>query len=132
MAKPVYTAPALDLSAGVRVATLTWVVGLEGSTVGFQALMVPSRAAKIKTAGPELLFSVIAKSVGFGLIFPTTPVGVPRVPAGTEGAAGIDTKSGTCAPAAVYRVENPLPLSLTQYGLVGSETRPQPLTRRPT
>src|SRR5258708_34465172 len=129
MAKPVYTAPALDLAAGVRVAAMTWVTGLVGSTVGFQALMVPSRAAKIKTAGPDLLFSVMVKSFGLGLMFPTMPVGVPRVPAGTEGAGGIDTKSGTCAPAAVYRVENPLPLSLTQYGLVGSETRPQPLTR---
>src|ERR1700739_4720233 len=59
MASPVYMAPALDLSAGVRVATLTWVVGLVGSTVGFQALMVPSRVAKIKTAAPDLLFSVM-------------------------------------------------------------------------
>src|SRR6266481_4408136 len=106
-----------------------WVVGLVGSAVGFQALMVPSRAAKIKSARPDPLLVVMVKSFGFGLMFPTMPVGVPRVPAGTEGAAGIDTKSGTCAPAAVYRVENPLPLSLTQYGLVGSETRPQPLTR---
>src|SRR5260370_28203303 len=100
-----------------------------GSTAGVQALMVPSSEAKIKEARPDLPLPVNVKSLAFGLMFPTTPVGVPRVPVGAEGAAGMDTKSGTCAPAAVYRVENPLPLSLTQYGLVASETRPQPLTR---
>src|ERR1700751_5606773 len=62
MARPVYMAPALDLSAGVRVAILTWVVRFVGSTVGFQAVMVPSSEAKIKTAEPDLLFSVIVKS----------------------------------------------------------------------
>src|SRR5271168_3560659 len=100
-----------------------------GSTAGVQPLIVPSRVAKIKAVAPDLPSAVIVKSVGFGLMFPTTPVGVPRVPAGLEGAAGTVTKSGTCAPAAVYRVENPVALSLTQNGLVGSETRPQPLTR---
>ena len=53
-----------------------------------QALIVPSSVAKIKEAGPELPFSVILKSVG--LMFPTMPVGVPRVPAGLPGAGGID------------------------------------------
>src|SRR5580704_10683785 len=91
-----------------------------GSTVGVQPLIVPSRVAKIKAVLPDVLFAVIVKSVGFGPMFPTTPVGVPMVPAGLEGAAGIVTKSGTCVPAAVYRVENPVPLSLTQYGLVAS------------
>jgi len=85
MASPVYTAPTPDLSAGVRVA-LTLPVA--PSTTGFQALIVPSSVAKIKKAGPELPFSVILKSVG--LMFPTMPAGVPRVPAGLPGAGGID------------------------------------------
>jgi len=43
-----------------------------------------------------LPFSVTVKSVAFGLMFPTVPVGVPRVPAGLPGAGGIVTKSGIC------------------------------------
>src|ERR1700688_1026107 len=99
------------------------------ATVGLQALIVPSRVAKINSAWPETPFPVTVKSLGFGLMFPTTPVGVPRVPAGLEGAGGTATTRGTCAPAAVYSVENPVPLSLTQNGEVASETRPHPLTR---
>jgi hypothetical protein len=107
MANPVYTAPTLDLSAA-RVALTSPVAP---STTGFQALIVPSSVAKIKKAGPELPFSAIVKSVG--LMFPTMPVGVPRVPAGLPGAGGIDTNSAICAPVPVYSVENPVPLSLT-------------------
>jgi hypothetical protein len=61
--------------------------------VGFHALIVPSRVAKIKIAAPDLSFSgfVKVKSFGFVLMLPTTPVGVPRVPAGLEGAGGIVT-----------------------------------------
>src|ERR1700739_668239 len=114
-------APTPDLSAVI--------VELPVATAGLQALIVPSNVSKINTAGPDLPFAETVKSVGFGLMFPTTPVGMPRLPAGVEGAGGTVTTSGTCAPAAVYSVEKPVPLSLTQYGEVGSETRPHPLTR---
>src|SRR6266404_2002750 len=96
---------------------------------GFQPLIVPSNVAKIKTDGADTPFSVIVKSVGWVLIFPTIPVDVPRVPAGWPGAGGTVTNSGICVPVPVYRVENPVPLSLVHQGLVGSATRPQALTR---
>jgi hypothetical protein len=96
MANPVYTAPTPDLSAFVRVALTSPVAP---STLGFQAMIVPSSVAKMKLAGPDVLFPVITKSVG--LIFPTMPVGVPRVPAGLPAAGGIDTNRFICRPVPV-------------------------------
>jgi hypothetical protein len=60
--------------------------------VGFQPLIVPSSVAKIKIDRPDLPSSVTVKSLAVGLIFPTIPVGVPRVPAGLDGAGGTVTK----------------------------------------
>jgi hypothetical protein len=75
------------------VAWLSPVVASTPSTPGFQALIVPSSVAKIKTAAPDLLFSgfVKVKSVAFRLMLPTTPVGVPALPAALVRAAGIVT-----------------------------------------
>jgi hypothetical protein len=99
------------------------------STTGFQALIVPSSVAKMNRAASDLPFSVTMKSVLFGLMFPTTPVGVPRVPAGLLAEAGIVTNRGCWPPAPLYSVENPEPLSLSQNGLVGSAVRPQELIK---
>jgi hypothetical protein len=83
MAKPVYVAPADDLSAA-RVA-------LVPPTPGFHPLMVPSRVAKMKKEFPETGFPVIgltpetAKAVvPVGVSGATIPVGVPGPPT-TEG-----------------------------------------------
>ena len=96
MANPVYTAPTPDLSAFVRVALTSPVAP---STFGFQAMIVPSSVAKMKLAGPDVPFPVIMKSVG--LMFPTMPVGVPRVPARLPAAGGIDTTRFICRPVPV-------------------------------
>jgi hypothetical protein len=58
--------------------------------------MVPSNVSKIKIDRADVLFSVIVKSAAMVLMFPTIPVGVPRVPAGLAGAGGTVTKSGVC------------------------------------
>jgi hypothetical protein len=97
--------------------------------MGFQALIVPSSVAKMNRAGSDLPFSVTGKSVALGLMFPTTPVGVPAIPAGPFFEGGIVTNRGICTPAPVYSVENPEPLSLSQNGLVGSAVRPQELIK---
>src|SRR2546425_13099601 len=93
MAKPVYTPRPFDLSVA-RVAWLAPVLGSMPSTPGFQPLIVPSNVAKMKRDRPDLPFSVTVKSVAFGLMFPTVPAGVPRVPGGLLGAGAIVTRSG--------------------------------------
>jgi hypothetical protein len=62
--------------------------------VGFQPTIRPSKVAKIKIDGADTLFSVIVKMAA--LVFPTIPVGVPRVATGLESAGGTVTKSGIC------------------------------------
>jgi hypothetical protein len=69
--------------------------------MGFQPLMVPSRVAKRKIDLPALRCSMMVKSFGLGLMFPTVPVGMPGVPSELFDAGGIVTKRGICCPVRV-------------------------------
>ena len=59
----------------------------------------------------------------------TIPVGVEVVPAGLPVGGGIVTTSACLVPAPLYKVERPVPLSLTHHGLFELAARPQGLTR---
>src|ERR1700751_2404591 len=140
IAKPVYTAPAPDRSAvGANVAVLA-PVALMPPTAGFHPLIVPSKVAKIKIADPDACILVIGFTpetvnavLPFGRFVATIPVGDPCPP----DASGIPTTSPAGVAVTVppgllliaYSVENPVPLSLTQYGLPAVDTSPQALTR---
>src|SRR5215469_16578366 len=124
MAKPVSLAPGLGSKPAGMVAKLSpaWSVP---PTKGFQATIAPSRVAKIKIARPDLLFAGLVNTKSLvPPVLPTTPVGVPGAPS----RPGTSTISESCSPLPVYRVENPVPLSLSQTGLVPSCTRPQAFT----
>src|SRR5664280_3742597 len=81
--------------------------------------MVPSSPAKRKCAGvPRILKSVVPLK--------TCPVGVP---VSTPFPEGMVTTSACGVPAALYRVESPVPLSEIHQGPVGLKDIPQALTR---
>src|SRR5947209_18491854 len=87
--------------------------------------MVPSSVEKMNAEVPVFPPLETWKLPAFPLN--TTPVGVP-VPVLPEG-GGTVTVSGTLAPAPLYSVLTPAPLSEIQNGLVGEWVRPQGLTR---
>src|SRR5262245_6586395 len=80
IAKPLYTAPELELSFAITA--------LVTLTAGLQPRIVPSSVANRKTEGPDLEFAETLKLV---VELNTRPVGVP--PVGAPG-AGIVTTSG--------------------------------------
>src|SRR6267143_6165250 len=91
-----------------------------GFTVGFQPAMVPSSVANKKNAfapGPTRNPGVALKTVPVGADVP--------VPSGV----GIFTTRACGTPAALYKVERPVPLSETHQGLPVARERPQALTR---
>src|SRR6266478_96673 len=95
-----------------------------GSTPGFQPEIVPSSLTKINTAGNEFAPLVTLKN---GVSLRTTPVGLPLL---SFSRAGIDTMSERAVPSCLYRVETPVPLSLTQIVEPDEEgAMPQGLTR---
>src|SRR6266436_3219700 len=103
----------------------TAITAFVGSTVGFQPEMEPSSLTKMKRAGREIPFFVTWKN---GVVFLTCPVGLP--PPLFRAAVGIVTISERAVPSCPYRVETPVPLSLTQIVPFGAETdMPQGLTR---
>src|SRR5436190_630205 len=109
MARPLYTAPAAELSTAT-----TACVPL---TAGFQPRIVPLSVAKMKRAGPEVVPFVTTK---LGPPLKTTPVGAPATP----------TRSGIVAPVLpLYSVDESVPLSATHQGDVVLATSPQALTR---
>src|SRR5437867_2518373 len=85
--------------------------------------MVPSSVAKMNRAG--LPFGRTKSA----LPLKTVPVGVASVPEGAFFGGGIVTVPvpliGTIAPAPVYSVEKPVPLSETHHGLVLLRLSPQ-------
>src|SRR6266849_5851922 len=91
IARPVYTAPELDLSTAIRA----WVK----STPGAQPLIVPSSVAKRNIPTPDVTpFETEKDSVGFPrVMLKTVPVGAPE--AALPGAGGMITVSGTFWPA---------------------------------
>src|SRR5579859_4565620 len=132
IASPVYADPSFERSA-IIVAWLVDVCVVGSGTIpskaGLHALIVPSSVAKIKNDFADLPFSVTTKSVAFGLMFPTVPVGVPKLPDPLFGDGGMLTNSGICCPAPVYSVENPEPLSLNQNGVAASAVNPHELIK---
>src|SRR5437868_14795702 len=94
-----------------------------GSTPGFHPLRVPSSVAKMNKAGAEAPSFETLKSLE---PLKTIPVGEP-VP--LPEAVGIATSKGTFDPSALYRVDSPVTLSLTQKGEPGPKVSPQALTR---
>src|SRR5690349_17866257 len=92
--------------------------------------MVPSCVANKNIATPDLTpFETENEAVGLPMvILKTVPVGVPV--AAPLGAGGITTRSPCFLPAPLYKVDSPVPLSLTQNGLPLSErVNPQPLIK---
>jgi hypothetical protein len=133
----VYVAPAEDLSAA-SVAVLA-PVALIPPTAGFHPLIVPSSVAKMKIDDADACFPVtgftpetVNALLPAGSSVATIPVGVPGPPA-TDGTLTTSANGvAVTVPLALliaYKVENPVPLSLTQNGLVDVDTRPQPLIR---
>ena len=99
-ARPLYTAPAAELSAAMTA----WVLKPfgpanrpVGSIAGFHPTMVPSSVAKRNTAGadviwPALFGPVIGKAPLPRLVLNTVPVGVPPV---SPSGVGMLTTNGT-------------------------------------
>jgi hypothetical protein len=85
-----------------------------GFTLGFQPLIVPSSVAKMNAAGPDMPFSDTTKSV---VELYTCPVGVPFF---VPEAEGIVTTKDCLLPMASYKVDSPVPWSLTQNGPPGA------------
>src|SRR5881396_2963875 len=109
MARPLYTAPAAELSTATTARVPT--------TPGFQPRIVPPSVAKMKRAGPEAAPFVTTK---LAPPLKTTPVGAPATP----------TRSPIVTPVLpLYRVEESVPLSATHQGDVVLATSPQALTR---
>src|SRR6266496_2510764 len=95
-----------------------------GSTVEFHPEMEPSSLTKMNRAGSEVPFFVTWKNC---VSLKTCPVGfpVPRFRA----LVGIVTISEAAVPSWWYRVETPVPLSLTQIVPLGETDTPHGLTR---
>src|SRR6266446_1638997 len=95
-----------------------------GSSVEFHPEMEPSSLTKMNRAGSEVPFFVTWKNE---VLFMTCPVGFPvprfRAP------LGIVTISEEAVPSWWYRVETPVPLSLTQIVPFAETDMPQGLTR---
>src|SRR5258706_55670 len=102
------------------------------STPAFQPEIVPSSVLTMKRAGPEAAPLETTKPL---VLLKTTPVGAATVPAGLPLGGGIVTTigvpggGGKGAPAPLYSVLRPVPLSAIQKGVVGPCTMPQELTR---
>src|SRR5207249_10171510 len=108
MARPLYTAPAAELSTATTARV--------GATAGFQPRIVPLSVAKMKRAGPEAVPFVTTKPAP---PLKTTPVGAPATP----------TRSAIVAPVLpLYRVEESVPLAATHQGDVALASNPQALT----
>src|SRR4029077_20182033 len=89
----------------------------------------PSNVSNRKRAVPDLTPLVTENE---GVTFPTvmlktTPVGEPLTV--VPGAGGMVTTSPCFWPAPLYRVDLPVPLSLTQKGLPPERVRPHPFTK---
>src|SRR5256885_2579042 len=96
------------------------------STPGLQPEMVPSSVEKMNAATPEAVPLDTVKPVP---PLNTMPLGVEMVPAGEPAGAGTVTTSGVIAPAPLYSVDRPVPLSEIHHGPVALGIRPQALTR---
>src|SRR6266436_350925 len=102
----------------------TAIIACVWSSVEFQPEIEPSSLTKMKRAGAEFPFFVTWKNC---VPLKTCPVGfpVPRFRA----LVGIVTISEEAVPSWWYRVETPVPLSLTQTVPPGETDMPQGLTR---
>src|SRR5205814_10607830 len=92
------------------------------SSAGFQPEMEPSSLTKMNRLGWELPLSDTLKKA---VLLNTTPVGFP--PSLLRTAVGIVTTRGTAVPSWQYRVETPVPLSLTQIVPLGVTAMPHGL-----
>src|SRR5262249_34359272 len=93
--------------------------------------MVPSSVSNRKAgeAGPLPLAETLNPPLAPPKVLNTVPVGVPSVPRGSAGGGpGICTTSPCFAPAVLYSVATPVPLSETQKALVVLSELPQGVT----
>jgi hypothetical protein len=95
-----YEAVARTGGAGGRGRAITAMSTFALSTFGFQPAIVPSSVAKRKTAGPDLPFFEVTKSVEvWSSVLNACLSGAPTAPGPAEGGAGIATWRGCVLPA---------------------------------